>query len=116
MYERLFSADPVTGKRTVFHADADGENYTLHTRMDVTPIIDHNQALRSHHASRHSGRIFDSKKFMTHIASIPAFLFFDLKKRGILSADGTEILDEKKFSQFLNDNEWLKFRTHEGKV
>lgn len=116
MYERILTDEIATGKRTIFRADADGDNYSIETRMDVEPILNTAARIKSINDGHHRGVKFDPKKFMHHIATIPAFLFFDLKRKGVLSTDGTEILDEKKLTKFLNDNEWLRLRTHEGKV
>jgi len=119
VYERIFSENPLMGIRRIFRADADGENYTIETQQRVDPIFDHNAAIRSHKADKHQGVKFDPKKHMHHVASIPVTEFFRLKREGIIGYDdvnGATILDEPRFVKYLNDRDFNKNRTHEGRV
>lgn len=114
MQPRLFSENPITGIRRIFHYDESNDTFTIETQQDVQGVLERNKAVLNAQNAK-AARKFDPKQDFHHIASIPLPVYFDLKKKGIVGEDGT-IADDKRFRQWLNDPENRFFRTHHGTV
>ena len=108
MYSRLFSEDPITKSRTIFHHD--GQNITFETISDYTDLIEANKASMNNFDERAS-----FKSDLNRVASIPLEILFDLKRQGILG-DNFMVLNQKAFRQWLNDADNRAFRTRPGVV
>jgi hypothetical protein len=108
MYSRVFSEDPITKSKTIFHHD--GENITFEHIDDYSDIIE---------ANKGSMNMFDErarfKSDINRVASIPLQILFELKRKGILG-DGFVVLDQKEFHRWLNDGDNKAFRTRPGVV
>jgi hypothetical protein len=104
--EDLIWANPALGTRTYF--DLDEEDVVLETVQDVEPVIEANKAALNNVDNRRFG---DGKL----IARIPIVIMLQLVSKGILSPKFA-VLDEKRFSAWLNssDNCWM--RTWPGNV
>ena len=108
MYSRLFSEDPITKSRTIFHHD--GQNITFETISDYTDLIEANKASMNNYDERAG-----FKSDLNRVASIPLEILFDLKRQGILG-DNFMVLNQKAFRQWLNDADNRAFRTRPGVV
>ena len=93
-------------KSTAF---ADGEGgLIIQTVQDVSGIIEANKREFNSHDER--ARWSESNK----VASIPFTVIDDLNKQGIMR--GFAVLDQKRFSSWLNDPDNRVFRTRPGVV
>lgn len=101
---RLFSSDPLTRVRTLWHEDVDG-NVTIETQHDVEDIIDLSKA--SYNSTDERARF--GKGVMHRVAQIPMPILMELERRGITK-------DPKAFKKWLNDPDNRVFRTRPGKV
>jgi hypothetical protein len=100
--------NPALGTKTYFH-DLDEDTVALETvQEDVSPVIEANKRDLNNVDNRRFG---DGKI----VASIPIVIMLQLVSKGILSPKFS-ILDEKRFSEFLNDPENRYFRTFPGNV
>src|SRR4029450_5504407 len=103
--------NPALGNATYFH-DVDDNTVALETVQDVGPIIEANQRdLNNVDASPSSARFGDGKL----VARLSAVMLLQLVQQGILDC-GFAVLDEKRFSNWLNDNDNRNWRTWPGKV
>jgi len=103
----LLDYDPVTGHAQEIHVD--DEQIVVAEEQDVTDIIDQNV---SEYASVDERAHFGE---LRKVASIPMSVFFELQRQGILAYNG-QPTDQKRFAQWLNDRDNLKFRTRPGTV
>lgn len=119
MHTRIWSQDPASGITKLWHYDPDTDQAIIETRQDVEPLIEANKRMRREQWERRSpGKKFDPKKFMHLKMRLPLFIFFDLKKRGILGGTIAEplVLDEKEFAKWMNNSDNSVWSVHEGKV
>jgi hypothetical protein len=93
-------SNPVLGTRTYF--DTDEEDIVLETVQDADPVIEANKAALNNVDNRRFG---DGKL----VARIPIVIMLQLVQQGILSPKFA-VLDEKRFSAWLNssDNCWMR--------
>jgi hypothetical protein len=106
----LIWSNPVLGTRTYF--DHDEQDIVLETVQDIEPIIEANKAILNNvDASASSARFGDGKL----VAQIPIVIMLQLVSKGILSPKFA-VLDEKRFSAWINDPENRYFRTFPGTV
>jgi hypothetical protein len=104
--DRIWS-NPALGTETYFH-DLDENTVALETVQDVGPIIEANKRDLNNVDNRRFG---DGKL----VARLSMVMLMQLVQQGILDC-GFAILDEKRFSQWLNDNDNRDWRTWPGKV
>jgi hypothetical protein len=98
--KRIIDHDPETGvSHFMYYDEGDGQASYV-AQQDVSPLLDHNRAV-----SNEVGKRFGQN--MTHVASLPPIVYWDLKRKGILD-------DSKAFKRWLNDPENRFFRTHEA--
>jgi hypothetical protein len=98
--------NPILGTRTYF--DLDEADIVLATVQDVEPIVEANKAALNNVDNRRFG---DGKI----VAQIPIVIMLQLVQQGILSPKFA-VLDEKRFSDWLNSSENCWFRTFPGNV
>lgn len=101
---RVLSYDPDTGIREDFYYDPDRDRFKIVATQPVDDIMDANKALAAETDERANWR-----GDIHRVASIPLTVYYDLKKRGILS-------DKKAFKRWLNDPENRHFRTRPGVI
>jgi hypothetical protein len=107
---RLFGHDPDTGMTEYFHYDQHTGGFVIETQQDVSAIIDLNR--HRYNATERSTKYGDG---LEQIASIPNVVLMDLAKQQIVSPTG-QILDDRKYRQWLNDPANEAFRVRRGKV
>jgi hypothetical protein len=95
------------GTETYFH-DVDENTVALETVQDVGPIIEANKRDLNNVSSPRFG---DGKL----VARLSMVMLMQLVQQGILDC-GLGIVDDKRFSQWLNDNDNRDWRTWPGKV
>lgn len=103
MEKRLFDVDPLTGATQYFHYDEMTDETVIETVQDLEPLFDFNAA--TYNSIDEKAKWGDGKV----VARLPLNIYMDLKQRGILD-------DQRKFRQWLNDRDNLKFRTRPGRV
>lgn len=102
-YRRVFSSDPLTRTRQVFHSEEPGQ-YIIETQQDVTDLVELNKA--QYNAFSHkSVQKFKGERFHCY-ARVPLALLFD-------PATG-RMKDDDELKRWLNSNEALAFRTMPG--
>jgi len=101
---RLFDVDIKAPIRRIFHSHCDDE-FGIETVEDVQDVIDVNKENYNQRAHERWG----SGVLGSHVAQIPATVWWDLKRRGI--AD-----DEKKLLAWLNDSDNQLFRSRPGRL
>jgi len=101
--KRTLDIDPLMASQQIFHANEQGDKFTIETKQDVSGIIKEAKAARIE-TDKHT-RYGD----MTKVASIPMTIYQDWVKKGYTK-------DQKKMKQLLNSPELRYFRTREGKV
>ena len=103
----LLDFDPVTQHTQEIHVD--DERIVVSEEPDVTEIVAQNA---SEYAAVDERAPFGE---LRTVASIPMSVFFELQRKGILAHNG-QPTDQKRFAQWLNDRDNLKFRTRPGTV
>ena len=98
---RFLDRDPLSGAVSYFYSDETGENYTIVRTEDIEPLLEMNQWARN---QRH-GRWGE----MTHVASMPMSVWYDLKQKGILE-------DQTELTRWHNASENQVFRVRPGRV
>lgn len=98
---KVLSHDPLTGITRFFHWDDSRDEFLIQTRQETTPIVEANKLAYNEAPERWGD--------MTRIASIPASIYFDLKKKGITD-------DPKAFKRWLSDPDNRFFRTKGGSL
>lgn len=96
--------DPEIKRTTYVGYDDKGIPRGAHVEQEVDPILEQNALLRSANAGRKWGDYKPS-------ASIPVTLFEKLGMQDAITAK-----DRKFISKVLNDSDYSKFRTSDGKV
>jgi hypothetical protein len=104
---RLFSSDPITKRRTIWHDLPDG-GVAIETQQDATDVVTINKEIQKDDVGYHGRDI-------VRVASIPTALYFDLKAKGIIE-DPRQDPKQKKFLRWLDDPENRYFRTNLGKL
>ena len=97
--KKVLSHDPATGITRFFHWDDSRDEFVIQTRQETTQIVEANKIAYNDAPDRWGD--------MTRIASIPASIYFDLKKKGIVD-------DPAAFKRWLSDPDNRFFRTREG--
>ena len=105
---RLFDYDPLTGITEFYHFDPVTHGFVIETQQDISGLIELNKTV----ANDARG---DWKGDLHHVASFPLTIVMELAKQGIMTAGGN-ILDDKKFRQWLNSPENAVWRVKGGKV
>jgi len=97
-------------RNSVAHADNDG-GLIIETRQDVSGIIEQN---RKEYNSYDEKAKWSDHVFGNKVASIPLTVIDDLNKKGIMR--GFHVLDQKRFTAWLNDPDNRFFRTRPGNI
>jgi len=98
---------PIEYRHQTKHNADDG--YVIETRQDVTDIVEQNKQEFNNAPTTWGEDVFDNK-----IAAIPMTVIDDLNKKQIMK--GFQILDVKKFKEFLNHPDNRFFRTKPGRI
>jgi hypothetical protein len=106
-----FSFDPVSGNVTTFHYDHVVDKFTLETSVDLQPLIDTTREMYKEAPTHWRG----TSALGHHVASIPAVLWPELAKKGIMYPGG-RIKDKAKLKEWLNDRDSQAFRTRPGRI
>lgn len=104
MAERVFNFDPMTRVTTYFVPTEDGEGFRLEQRQDVEPILERAEVVRKEFDARAPW-----KGNIHHVASIPAIVWADLRRKGIAQ-------DENALRAWLNQSDNDCFRMRKGRV
>ena len=102
----LLEHDPELKRKTYVGYDDQGHPRGAHVEQEVDAILEHNAAMRSFNA----GRAFKGDAYKP-AASIPLTL---MEKLGM--GDAIASRDRRFISKILNDSDYAKFRTSDGKV
>ena len=105
--KKLLTADPLTGKKTYFHGESDG-NY-VKTEQEVDNILD--AAKEEANAWRPNSLIGNTQKHQQKVAEIPAPLYYQL-----IEKFGQPKQNPKAWRKWLNDRDNRFFRTTGGTV
>ena len=89
------------------HDTTDGK--VIEVVQDVSDIIERNKIEYNNNSTKWGDDMFDNK-----IASIPMTVIDDLNHKQIMQ--GFQILDMKKFKEFLNHPDNRFFRTKQGRI
>ena len=100
---RLFSNDPITRSKEVFHYDKQDDTFVIDHVQDTTAVLDANKA----EANQRGGRYGDG--LVHKVASIPLVVWQDLERRGIAG-------DDKALKRWLDDPENRFFKTRHGRL
>ena len=103
----LFDHDPANGVMEYFHVVEDGKAWAIETRQDLTGLVDTCRAIQNDNTGRWGE--------LELVAIIPPVVQLDLMQKGILGR-GLEVLDQKRYKAWLNDNENRGLRTKLGRV
>ena len=98
---------PINYRHQIKHNDHDNDGYVIETVQDCTAIIEANKEDMLTSKTKWGEDIFDNK-----IASIPMTVIDDLNKKQIMQ--GFQVIDLKKFKEFLNHPDNRFFRTKPG--
>ena len=96
--------DRFFNRQRVYHYDNADEIATIETRQDVSDLVRYTKEMYANTDERakwHDG--------FNHVASIPANIYWDLHKQGIVQ-------DEERFKAWLNDRDNRVFRTRPGRI
>jgi len=99
--KKVLSHDPATGITRFFHWDDSRDEFVIQTRQETTQIVEAIKLAYNEAPDRWGD--------MTRIASIPASIYFDLKKKGIVD-------DPAAFKRWLSDPDQRFFRTRGGRL
>lgn len=103
---KLIDKDVIRSK--VAHHDGNG-GIVIATEQDVTDIIEQNKQEYNMNTGRWKEDVLENK-----IASIPLTVIDTLNQKGIMK--GFDVVDQKKFRDWLNDPDNRFFRTRQGKI
>ena len=95
-------------KKTDILHDANDEA-VIRQQEDLTPYIEANKEAYNSADSKWSNKLFGNR-----IASIPNIVIDQLNKDGIMQ--GFQVIDQKRFFNWLNDPDNRFFRTKPGKL
>ena len=82
---------------------SDGEKFRIERTQDISDVLEFNKAKYNSTDERANWGE------MTHLATLPLTLYYDLKSKGITD-------DPKKFKAWLNDRDNRLFRARPGRV
>ena len=99
---------PIEYRHHKRHNVGDGK-YVIETRQDVSDIVEDNKQEFNNASTTWGEDVFDNK-----IASIPMTVIDDLNQKQI--KQGFQILDMKRFKEFLNNPDNRFFRTKPGRI
>lgn len=103
---KIIDKDIIRSK--VAHQDGNG-GIVIATEQDVTDIIEQNKKEYNMNTGRWKEDVLENK-----IASIPLTVIDTLNQKGIMK--GFDVIDQKRFRDWLNDPDNRFFRTRQGKV
>lgn len=103
---KIIDKDIIRSK--VAHKDGNG-GIVIATEQDVTDIIEQNKKEYNMNTGRWKEDVLENK-----IASIPLTVIDTLNQKGIMK--GFDVIDQKRFRDWLNDPDNRFFRTRQGKV
>lgn len=113
---RLLDTDPLTGTSRWFHYDHETGDFRIETRQDVAPLLAANKEEYAGTDERARFNVRGKESPLgARMASIPLQVWGQLVQQGIVNWD-YEVLDEKRWKSWLNDNENLAFRTRPGRI
>lgn len=104
---RLLDHDEFTGITEYYHFDPDTHGFVIESVQDVEGLIEMNKAVVNDNVGW--------KGELHHVARTPNVILMDLAQRGIMTVGG-QILDEKRYRQWLNDPANSAFRVKRGRV
>ena len=96
------------GTKTYYSFDDAEGTYVLETVQDIEPILEYNKQALNNVDNRRFG---DGKL----VAQIPIVVMLQLVQQGILSPK-FGVLDEKRFSDWLNSSDNMWMRTWPGRI
>ena len=99
---------PISYRHQKRHNVGDGK-YVIETIQDVSDIVEQNKQEFNNASTTWGEDVFDNK-----IASIPMTVIDDLNQKQIMQ--GFQILDMKRFKEFLNNPDNRFFRTKPGRI
>ena len=99
---------PISYRHQKRHNVGDGK-YVIETIQDVSDIVEDNKQEFNNASTTWGEDVFDNK-----IASIPMTVIDDLNQKQIMQ--GFQILDMKRFKEFLNNPDNRFFRTKPGRI
>ena len=99
---------PIEYRHHKRHNVGDGK-YVIETIQDVSDIVEQNKQEFNNASTTWGEDVFDNK-----IASIPMTVIDDLNQKQIMQ--GFQILDMKRFKEFLNNPDNRFFRTKPGRI
>lgn len=89
----------------------EGENLIIAHSQDITAILESN---KREYAAQDERKRWGECAFSNKVASIPLTVFADLEKQGITR--GCAVIDQKRFSAWLNNPDNRAFRTRAGTI
>ena len=101
---RILSEDSLTGIRRLHHYDSDTDQVTIQTQQVIDDVLEATTTEHRMHDERANW-----KGDMHRVASLPAVIYWDLKKKGIIDND-------KALRKWLNGSDGRLFRTRPGRV
>ena len=104
--KKLIDYDAITGVAEYYHSNPDG-GFAIQTVQDVAPVLDANQKARSSASSNWKGG-------MHHIASIPQVVVEAWWKE--LGSDPFAKKNRPWLIARLNNRDWYKLRTKDGRL
>jgi len=102
-------SQPIKYRHQTKHDDHDNDGYVIETIQDVTDIVEMNKEEIITSSSRWGDGMFSNK-----IASLPNTVIDDLNHKQIMQ--GHQIIDMKKFKEFINHPDNRHFRTKQGRI
>lgn len=107
--KEIFECDPITRTTRVWHEIDRGESWAVETRVDVTPVIEANQA--EYAMTGESTRWGKPGEVWAKVASIPSVEYWAAVRAGKFNPD-----DDKSLLSWIQDRDHLKFRTRQGRL
>jgi hypothetical protein len=105
----LDETSPATGIRTEIARDPETGVPIIRRSQDVAGVLDQNAREA---ADFDAARVARNPGGFRHVARIPMVVFAQLRAAGIV--EGMQVVDEKRFLQFLSDPDVRKLRTDNG--
>ena len=102
-------SQPIKYRHQTKHDDHDNDGYVIETKQDVTDIVEMNKEEIITSSSKWGDDMFSNK-----IASIPNTVIDDLNHKKIMQ--GFNVIDMKRFKEFLNHPDNRFFRTKQGRI
>lgn len=102
MSERLLDYDPVSGMKTWFSSENEGDTWHLRYEQDTSDIVDHNKSMQS--------ESLDRRADMWHAAKIPIVVMMEWKNKHGIEAWNPNHKDGVK--RLLNDPDYRYLRVN----